>query len=154
MLFVFSFGPRRNCVRQLNPETGGGRGKRILTECRRHSKKSFAVLRVSLSSRLRARAKITSHSGARVGSQIMNRFLQLRTLRIALLRAAARRRPTAANLFLREPLEVSVGKDANRLRHRAWYHKCPCLIIMETGVQSHWDVPRNKPAWSIRKKRG
>jgi hypothetical protein len=59
-----------------------------------------------------------------------------------------------ANLFLREPLVVWVGKDANRLQRRAWYHKCPCLIIMETGVQSHWDVPRNKSAWSIQKKRG
>lgn len=39
------------------------------------------------------------------------------------------------------------------LRRRAWYHKFSCLITMETGVQSHWDVPRNNPAWSIHKKR-
>jgi hypothetical protein len=29
MLFVFSFGARRKCVRQLSPETGGRRGKQF-----------------------------------------------------------------------------------------------------------------------------
>ncbi len=83
------------------------------------------------SENLRARTEITSHSGARVGGQIMNRFLFAKPPRIAPLRAAARRPAgfvasssrTApgthrrsrlasgpgglqqnANLFLREPL--------------------------------------------------
>ena len=86
-----------------------------------------------MSSRLRARAEITSHSGARVGGQSWTSFCSLSTLRIAPLRAAARRPAgfvarssrTApgthrrsrlasgpgglqqnANLFLREPLAV------------------------------------------------